>query len=285
MLLPGEDPDSFDEQRAWELLAPWFGPGDGRLLRHVVYEFRSLLAERMRDGRVLLAGDSAHLTPPFLGQGLGAGLRDAVNLAWKLDLVLRDQAPPSLLDTVTTERQPQNEWVIAFAIELGRALCELDPLKAAERDAAIRAGGPPPAVGLASLVDGCLHRPDNGSADPLAGRLSVQPRVELNGGTGLLDDLTGGGFTLIVREGDPRAGLEPVHLRTLERLGARLVTADSGMDMDGRLRAWLEDHAAHSVLVRPDFYAFGSASSPAATGRLIEQLDSSIAHPTREESQ
>ena len=127
---PGEDPDSFDEERTWELLAPWFGPGDGRLLRHVVYEFRSLLAERMREGRVLLAGDSAHLTPPFLGQGLGAGLRDAVNLAWKLDLVLRDEAPPSLLDTVTAERQPQNEWVISFAIELGRALCELDPVKA-----------------------------------------------------------------------------------------------------------------------------------------------------------
>jgi 2-polyprenyl-6-methoxyphenol hydroxylase-like FAD-dependent oxidoreductase len=284
MLLPGEHPASFDERRTWELLSPWFRPEDGRLLRHVVYEFRSVLAERMRAGRVLLAGDSAHLTPPFLGQGLGAGLRDAVNLAWKLDLVLRDAAPASLLDTVTAERQPQTEWVISFAIELGRALCELDPAKAAERDAAIRAGGPPPVVDMVPLAGGCLHRPANGTADPLAGRLSLQPRVELDGGSGLLDDLTGGGFTLIAREGDPLAGLEPPHVRALERLGVRAVAAGPDTDADGRLRAWLDEHAAHAVLVRPDFYAFGSAGSPAALGGLVERLATSIAVPHREET-
>ena len=106
----------------------------------------------------------------------------------------------------------------------------------------------------------------------------------MNGGTGLLDDLTGGGFTLIVREGDPRGGLGPEHLRTLERLNARLVTLDSSMDLDGRLEAWLADNAVHAVLVRPDFYVFGSAGSPADTPRLVEQLDSCIARPTREEN-
>lgn len=97
MLLPDEDPGQFGEARAWELLAPWFGPQDGWLVRHAVYEFRSMLAERMRHGRVLLAGDAAHLTPPFLGQGLCAGLRDVANIAWKLDLVLRGVAGPALL--------------------------------------------------------------------------------------------------------------------------------------------------------------------------------------------
>ena len=198
MLLPGEDSADFDEERAWKLLAPWFRPADGRLVRHTVYEFRSMLAERMRDGRLLLAGDAAHLTPPFLGQGLCAGLRDAVNIAWKLDLVLRGLAEPELLDTIDAERQPQNDWIISFAVQLGRVLCELDPDRAAERDATLRAAGPPPATELAPVTGGVVR-----DDDPLAGRLGVQPAVVFRGRRGRLDDLTGGGFTLLRPPGGP----------------------------------------------------------------------------------
>ena len=90
MLLPDEQPSDFeDPARVWSLLEPWFRPEDGALTRSAVYEFRSMLANEMRKGHVLLVGDAAHLTPPFLGQGLCSGLRDAANVAWKLDLVLR----------------------------------------------------------------------------------------------------------------------------------------------------------------------------------------------------
>jgi 2-polyprenyl-6-methoxyphenol hydroxylase-like FAD-dependent oxidoreductase len=120
MLLPDEQPSDFEDPgRVWSLLEPWFGPDDGPLTRTAVYEFRSMLAETMRAGHALLIGDAAHLTPPFLGQGLCSGLRDAANLAWKLDLVLRGLAGERLLDTVEAERQPQNEAVIRMAIELG----------------------------------------------------------------------------------------------------------------------------------------------------------------------
>ena len=93
MLLPDEQAADFeDPARVWSLLEPWYTPQDGPLTRSTVYEFRSMLADQMRVGHVLLVGDAAHLTPPFLGQGLCSGLRDAANVAWKLDLVLRGVA-------------------------------------------------------------------------------------------------------------------------------------------------------------------------------------------------
>src|SRR5450755_3523881 len=203
MLLPDERASDFeDPDRVWALLEPWYRPQDGPLTRSAVYELRSMLADQMGDGRVLVVGDAAHLPPPFLGQGLCSGLRDAANLAWKLDLVLRGVAPERLLDTVDAERQPQNEAVIRLAIELGKVLCQLDPQAAAERDAALRAAGPPPPLELAPLTAGLLHQPI-GEPDPLAGTLSVQGLVERAGREGRFDDVVGGGFQLIVAGGDP----------------------------------------------------------------------------------
>ncbi len=272
MLLPGERAEDFDERRAWSLLAPWFTPQDGELLRHAVYEFRSMVAETMRVGNVMIAGDAAHLTPPFLGQGLCAGLRDAANLAWKLDLVLRGIAGEQLLDTVAGERRPQNEWVIAFAVELGKVLCELDHAKAAERDRALRGAGPPPDVGLPPLTGGALRE-----GDPLAGALSVQSRMRIGGREGLLDDLTGGGFTLICRDGGGLEALETPLRSVLETLAVRPVPLGSqAQDLDGRTTAWLEEHGVEAVLVRPDLYVYGSARDAAGLAPLIEDLRDSL---------
>lgn len=286
MLLPGEDPADFeDPARAWELLAPWFAPADGTLTRHAVYEFRSMLAERMRDGRALLVGDAAHLTPPFLGQGLCSGLRDAANVAWKLDLVLRGVAGEALLDTVEEERQPQNEWVITLAVELGRVLCQLDPHVAAERDAALRAAGAPPAPQIAPLAGGLLRRDADGAPGPLAGHLSVQGLVATPPGDVLLDELTGGGFTLIAAAGDPLEELDGHDRALLDALAAHVVSLDPGAgcgrrDADGRLTGWLREHGAHAVLVRPDFYVFGSAADATDVPALIDELRNQLPLPT-----
>ena len=244
-----------------------------------------MLAERMRDGRALLVGDAAHLTPPFLGQGLCSGLRDAANVAWKLDLVLKGVAEEALLDTVDAERQPQNEWVITLAVELGRVLCQLDPDLAAERDAALRAAGAPPAPELAPLTGGLLRRGADGAPGPLAGHLSVQGLISTQSGEVLLDDLTGGGFTLIAAAGDPPQELDGRHRALLDALGAHVVSLDPSAgcgrrDADGRLTGWLREHGAHAVLVRPDFYVFGSAASAADLPALIDELHDQLPLPT-----
>jgi hypothetical protein len=242
-----------------------------------------MLADRMRAGHTLLVGDAAHLTPPFLGQGLCSGLRDVLNLAWKLDLVLRGLAPGALLDTVETERQPQTEWVIRFAIELGKVLCELDPKAAAERDATVRAAdAPPPPVEFPPYDGGVIHRAQDGAPDPLAGALSVQGRVALDGREGLFDDVVGGGWTLIASEGDPLEQLGDADREVLGALGATVASLDPSApggvrDLDGRLTGWLEGHRVHAVLVRPDFYVFGSAGSPDALPALIGDLQVQLA--------
>ena len=281
MLLPHEQPSDFDDpEQVWALLEPWYRPEDGPLTRSAVYEFRSMLADHMRKGHVLLVGDAAHLTPPFLGQGLCSGLRDAANLSWKLDLVLRGLASARVLDTIDPERQLQNEAVISLAIELGKVLCQCDPEAAAQRDAMLRGAGPPPPLELAPLSAGLLHQPI-GAPDSVAGTLSVQGTVERAGRAGRFDDVVGGGFQLIVARGDPLEHLSGRHRALLDTLGASVasleIDAPHGVrDCDGRLTAWLSDHNAHAVLVRPDFYVFGGAASPRDVPDLLDDLHTQL---------
>ncbi len=276
MLLPDEQPADFEEPaRVWALLEPWYRPEDGTLTRSAVYEFRSMLADEMRKGRVLLVGDAAHLTPPFLGQGLCSGLRDAANVAWKLDLVMRGLASDELLDTVDPERQPQNEAIIAMAVELGKLLCQLDPQAAAERDKVLRQADPPPPPALPPLSDGALHLPAD--PDPLAGTLSVQGLVARAGREGLFDDVVGRGFQLIVAAGDPLARLSPEQRALVDLLDITVASLDADAphgirDLDGRLGEWLSEHDVHAVLVRPDFYVFGSVPSQAELPALLDDL-------------
>ena len=286
MLLPGESPEDFDDPaRVWSLLEPWFKPEDGPLTRTAVYEFGSMLADEMRTGHALLVGDAAHLTPPFLGQGLCSGLRDAANLAWKLDLVLRGLASDELLDTVEVERQPQTEWVIRFAVELGKVLCELDPEAAAERDAVLRQTEAPPPLEFPPLSEGAVRSASEKAPDALAGALSVQGVVASDGREGRFDDVVGRGWSLIAARGDPLEQLDDADREALRALDVTVAVlepeAPSGVrDLDGRLTKWLREHDAHAVLVRPDFYVFGGVVSPDDLPSLVGDLRTQLSLTT-----
>ena len=207
MLLPGERPEDFADAgaRVGAAGAVVHARPTACIVRHAVYEFRGRLAETMRAGRVLLAGDAAHTMPPFMGQGLCSGVRDAANLAWRLDLVLRGVADERLLDGYTAERSPQNEWIVNLSTEMGRVSCTLDPQAAAERDAALRAADAPPPLALPPLQDGTLA-----AGRPLAGSRAVQgARPRSAGREGRFDDVVGKRFVLLTR----RAG-RPARRRT-----------------------------------------------------------------------
>lgn len=126
------------------LIAPQLPAGvtiaDIGVERSAVYTFHGVFAERWRDGRVLIAGDAAHQMPPFMGQGLCSGVRDAANLAWKLDAILSGHASDALLDTVQPEREPQIRFITETAIGMGQVVCTHDPEAARARDAQMCAG-------------------------------------------------------------------------------------------------------------------------------------------------
>lgn len=254
---------------------------DAALIRIATYTFRSAVARSWRAGRILLAGDAAHQMPPHLGQGMCSGIRDAANLAFKLDLVLRGQRAPDLLDTYQRERDPHVRWVLDKAVELGRAHTIRDPVAAAERDrrmlAARDAGQYPGRVHLPGLGDGLLAR----TAGPGRGELSVQGFADGGSGRERLDAVTGTGFRVLATKAGCAAleadGLgDRLHAAgvTIVGLGDSPIGAHTVADVDGTHRAWLAQHSWIAAVVRPDFYVYGGAGNHAGLrGLAVELLD------------
>lgn len=252
MIRPGEEPQAFlDDAMIAKLLKPWVNDGDIEIDRKAVYRFHGLVAKEWRRGRVILAGDAAHQTPPFAGQGMCSGVRDAVNVGWKLGHILRGEAREALLDTYQSEREPHVRAVTETAIAMGRVVCMPDPEMAAQRDAmmlAQRAAGeqpvPPadPQIGPGAFVSGS------------AKASSIFPQGQTGGRR--LDDVMGRGAWLIARRSADLAGVSSKLLSRAEALdGDLLKPFASG------LAAYLDAASADAVLVRPDRYTFGTGTT------------------------
>lgn len=282
MRLPGESREDLEnEELAWQLLAPWVARDQATIVRHKVYTFRSLLANTWRKGRMLIAGDAAHVMPPFMGQGMCAGLRDDWNLAWKLNLVLDGKADDSLLDTYQPERRPHVSDVIDLSMYLGKIICIPDAAKAAERDAAFFGGTAPPPPAFPSLTDGILRRTADGRVQSPAGLLGPHGRVRSEGREGRFDDIVGLGFVLVARSAATLAALGETQRAFLHALGARRVvveaasnanTADALIDLDAKFIPYMQQHGIDAMLVRPDFYLYGAVKEPGEINRLIDDL-------------
>lgn len=247
-LHPDEAPgDRMPEAAVWPLLARWLAPDDAVLERAAVYTFRSAVARRWREGRLLIAGDAAHLTPPFLGQGMCAGLRDTANLAWKLARVVRGEAGDALLDSYQAERAPHARAYIETAVRLG-GLINTRAMAAALGEGP--AGAP---VRMQSIAPAL-----GGFAAPL-GRPVPQP--VLADGT-RLDDRVGHRFAILARP-----GMAPV------AEGIAVVA-------DPALVPWLDSLGAVAALARPDRQLLALATEAAGIAALVQAGGGSTAPPS-----
>jgi 3-(3-hydroxy-phenyl)propionate hydroxylase len=261
-LKPGEDPGQFaTPEGTWRLLSRWLTPDDGTLWRQASYRFHALVAQRWRVGRAFVAGDAAHMQPPFLGQGMCQGVRDVANLAWKLDAVIKGNVQASaaerLLDSYGIERQAHVRELTTRLKAVGAVICERDVAKARERDARLLAecGGTvrdTPRQDLLPALSGGLI-----TATPGAGTLFPQPRL----GSGLMDARYGCGWRLV------SDGTLPVDTPA----GMTLVDLARDPEAEGVVAAWLQRHRVHAAIVRPDHYTFGAAADGAALELLLAQ--------------
>jgi 3-(3-hydroxy-phenyl)propionate hydroxylase len=231
-----------EPKQIWPLLARWVQPSQATLERASAYVFHARVARRWQEGRVLLAGDAAHQTPPFLGQGMCAAIRDVANLAWKLAAVAHGRADDALLDSFESERAPHVEAFIALAVELGGIIQTTDPEAARARDARFAAGGPEifefPAP---RLGPGWWQ----GDADAVA-RPFPQPRLADGR---LMDDVLKHRF-VVVCDAELAEGLDLPE-------GIGLVTTASSPDAADHLARL----GARATVLRPDRHTLGAADT------------------------
>lgn len=261
-LLAGETAADFESVEALHpLIGPWVEgiPSDQlELVRVAEYTFRAQLADHWRDRNVFLLGDAAHLTPPFIGQGLCSGVRDSMNLSWKIAGVLSGDLPQSVLDTYEVERKPHARALIQLARLIGVSMTR----GGAAGDLLRRAIAP-----RLHWVPGLRARLLDSETPPLRRSALVEGRssgTSLNGRlcpNALLsddvryDDVTGGGFVFVT--GVP---LSPQQRAVLAGRGTEVLGAEPGSPLD----KWLKDGNAAAALVRPDFTVLGAGRDVAA---------------------
>ncbi|MFD0360286.1 bifunctional 3-(3-hydroxy-phenyl)propionate/3-hydroxycinnamic acid hydroxylase [Nocardia sp. GCM10030253] len=306
-----EDPDTVGR-----CISRFVDPNEVEVLRKLVYTFNAVVADRWRDGRILIAGDAAHMTPQFIGQGMNSGVRDADNLSWKLAAIVKHSAALPILDSYESERRPHAKAMIDLSV-LNKSLVSVDnKLVAAARDIALTTALRMP--GLGGWIRGAKMKPSprfrrgaylglpRRGLRGVEGTLSPQPDVRTYDGCHRrFDEVLGLGFSVIGYGVDPRAALVADDRSALESLGAGFVTVyplggrPQGKPGEGRSTGEnyidVEDHTGALsrwfakagvgkggiILVRPDRYVFGTAAAGhegALTAELFRQVTGSTIH-------
>ncbi|MGQ0621407.1 MAG: bifunctional 3-(3-hydroxy-phenyl)propionate/3-hydroxycinnamic acid hydroxylase MhpA [Panacagrimonas sp.] len=311
MLMPGMNKEWMEQDDTVRmLLSKYVDPDKFDVKRKLVYTFNALIAKEWRKGRVLLAGDAAHMTPQFMGQGASSGVRDAYNLGWKLSAVLRGVSGDALLDSYARERHDHAKAMIDVSVMLKDVVSMTNPVGTALRDGLMRAVQMVPSLKNWFAEGGFkptpvytkgqyLGRPRRGRKGP-EGALSPQPEVRrFDGRRVLLDELLGKEFALIGLSVDPRNGLSADALDQLDALGTRYVTlfpyggrpqgqvgvarsTAPGLteveDLGGHMTRWFKDAGFADTavaVIRPDKFAF-AVVKPRDLGNTVAELQTQL---------
>jgi 3-(3-hydroxy-phenyl)propionate hydroxylase len=297
-LLPHEmDADLLAPNVVDRLLAAHGADPRAAIRRKVVYRFHARVAPRWSfDGRVFLAGDAAHLTPPFAGQGMNSGIRDAHNLSWKLAAVIRGQLGPRVLESYERERSDHVWQMIHLALRMGRVMSPATALSGfltwfaflflnlwphARNYVAQMKYKPPP-----RFHDGFMLPDGRGRRASLVGRLLLQPHViTAEGRTVLLDEVLGNRFAVLVRSAQPEALFEQLRHPIWDRLmAARIAVLPCGTtireirgvtvvaEVDSSLDQSMAPYAGCALLLRPDHYVAAAIELPDADAERVSKL-------------
>ena len=253
------DDEALAPANVWQRLSRWLTPGEAKIERAAVYTFHSVISSCWRRGRLLIAGDAAHQSPPFMGQGMCAGVRDAANLAWKLALCIRHEHDDAMLDSYQNERHPHVRAFIEGAVALGRLVNATDSeaaLNSAFRqpDGTFKMDTISPRLGAGLWQAGCaaaghispqFFRKEGSHSDDAAGY-----------GPAILADRS-----LLARwQGRARAAKKGIHVWTPGEL-------------DGAAE-YLAELGTRAVAIRPDRYVHGTTNDAAGLEVLVDQLPS-----------
>jgi 3-(3-hydroxy-phenyl)propionate hydroxylase len=268
------------------------------VIRHRLYTHHSRIAGAFRKGRLLLAGDAAHLMPVWQGQGYNSGIRDATNLGWKLAAVVNGYADDALLDTYDVERRKHARAMIDLSTMVGRVISPTNRRVAAARDLLVRSASIVPSLKryvlemrfkpMPRYEQGAVVHPEPRRADSPVGTLFVQPRVDTREQQNvLLDDVLGNGFAVLCWNNKPREILGAKAFADWQSLGAKLVAVrpltqlhwDGDDDPDvlvvadrtGQLKAWFDAHPESVLFLRPDRCIAG-----ACIAQLAPELSASL---------
>ncbi|MGY1875652.1 bifunctional 3-(3-hydroxy-phenyl)propionate/3-hydroxycinnamic acid hydroxylase MhpA [Nocardia gipuzkoensis] len=305
MLTPTQTKEQMeDAETVRRHIARFVDPDEVQVLRKLVYTFNAVVADRWRDGRILIAGDAAHMTPQFIGQGMNSGVRDADNLSWKLTAIIEHGAAPQILDSYESERRPHAEAMIDLSV-LNKKLVSIDnKVLAAARDIGLTTALRVP--GLGGWIRGAKMKPrprfrrgaylglPRRGLRGIEGTLAPQPEVrDYDGRHRRLDEALGIGFAILGYGVDPRRAFGAGELAILRNLDAAFVTVyplggrpqgkpgegrDDVEDHTGTLTRWFGKAGLRTggvVVLRPDRFVFGTAAAGQGApliAELVRQL-------------
>ncbi|WP_298355648.1 bifunctional 3-(3-hydroxy-phenyl)propionate/3-hydroxycinnamic acid hydroxylase [uncultured Litoreibacter sp.] len=280
MVLPDENSEDIAKpETAWRLMEPWgLTPQNSELERSAVYRFQAKWSEHWISGRCMIAGDAAHLMPPFAGEGMCAGLRDAVALGWRLNAVLKGPLGQGVFQSYESERIAHAKHYIQFSQDLGNIICIADAEQAKERDARMKAdlaarNFEPITGDLVKLGAGLWCDDAQG-----AGELSPQGRVRFKAREDRFDQAVGQGWFILGLNTPTENLLRPDQSVLFAKLGGRVLSVGPSaatndvIALDSAYANWSAETGASFAIIRPDFYVAATAATPETLRACFDTL-------------